>query len=345
MQGPEQTLSYLGISEDLNPPTYKLEPSTATIKEGGTLSYTLSTTSVPAGTLLSYALSGITSDDLVTGGLDGWLTVGADGKASLSLRLRDDYLLERSEILSMNVMYGKVVKATAAPVAIVDNSLLLTGTKGRDIFPGSDYSEEIKAGSGNDLLTGGRGNDRLIGDDGLDTANYLGKRVNYTVGRAPEGVWVTDKVGDEGVDLLVDIERIEFADKVIGLDANGSTGQAYRLYKAAFNRASDEGGLGYWISVLDKGTALTTVASGFVNSAEFKTLYGANATHGQLIDRFYLNVLHRMPDKAGYDYWLGELDSKHLGTADVLLSFAESAENQAALVGLIQNGISYIPYG
>ncbi|MFL6632323.1 MAG: DUF4214 domain-containing protein, partial [Massilia sp.] len=121
--------------------------------------------------------------------------------------------------------------------------------------------------------------------------------------------------------------------------------QAFRIYQAAFNRAADKVGLGYWISALDHGMALLDVANGFVASAEFKALYGNNPTNADVVARFYANVLHRTPDQAGADYWTRLLDQHMLTKADVLMSFSESPENQAALVGVTQNGIDYTPYG
>jgi hypothetical protein len=55
-------------------------------------------------------------------------------------------------------------------------------------------------------------------------------------------------------------------------------------------------------------------------------------------------VLHRDPDQAGFDYWIYELDNNISTRPQVLAGFSESAENQAALIGAIENGIVYIPY-
>ena len=131
----------------------------------------------------------------------------------------------------------------------------------------------------------------------------------------------------------------------IALDISGVGGQAYRIYKAAFNRIPDLGGLGFWISGMDGGVSLNAVAQGFVNSAEFKALYGANPTNAQIVTRFYDNVLGRAAESGGYNYWLGVLDSGNANVAQVLASFSESPENQARLTGVIGNGFPYTPYG
>jgi hypothetical protein len=63
------------------------------------------------------------------------------------------------------------------------------------------------------------------------------------------------------------------------------------------------------------------------------------------VEAVYRNVLHRAPDKAGYDYWVAALDAGHSSTAQLLTAFSESSENQAALAGVIGNGFAFTPYG
>ncbi len=196
--------------------------------------------------------------------------------------------------------------------------------------------------SGADTLAGTGGDDFLNGGSGRDLAFYSGTRGSYTITKTNQGFTVS---GPEGSDTLSGVERLKFADVSVALDIDGSGGQAYRIYQAAFNRTPDAGGLGYWINALDNGASLRDVAGGFVTSAEFQTVYGTNPTNAQLVSRYYENVLHRVPEAGGYNYWLGVLD-QHLDTAaGVLANISESAENQAGVIGVIGNGFAYTPYG
>jgi hypothetical protein len=120
-------------------------------------------------------------------------------------------------------------------------------------------------------------------------------------------------------------------------------GQAYRIYQAAFDRKPDLAGLGYWIANMDNGMSLTAVADGFMHSPEFAGLYGAAPSAEQFVTRLYNNVLHRAPEQAGFDYWVGVIGGG-FPRAEVLAQFAESAENLAQLAGVIHNGIDYIPF-
>jgi hypothetical protein len=120
-------------------------------------------------------------------------------------------------------------------------------------------------------------------------------------------------------------------------------GEAYRIYKAAFDRAPDMNGLGYWINDMDGGTSLTTVAAGFIASDEFQSRYGAAVNDVDFITLLYANVLDRTPDQQGLDYWVNDMKNG-LSRSAVLASFSESTENQRNVSDLIANGIEYAPF-
>ncbi|WP_373987631.1 S8 family serine peptidase [Duganella sp. BuS-21] len=221
---------------------------------------------------------------------------------------------------------------------------IAAGTTIRNAF-GGDGNDTIIANAIGGTLHGMGGNDILRGGAGLDTAAFLHASAGYTIAKTTTGYSVKAKSGDEGADQLSGIERLEFSDGVIALDTTGGiAGQAYRLYQAAFDRTPDRAGLGYWIGVMDGGVSLIEVAQGFVQSGEFKTLYGAAPSNTELVNHLYQNVLHRAPDAAGAAYWLELLDQHRITAADALRSFSESTENVAALVGVTENGIYYTPY-
>jgi serralysin len=199
----------------------------------------------------------------------------------------------------------------------------------------------------NDTLQGGGGNDTLNGGSGLDTVVMRGAHSQYAVTAQPNpavhGFTVKDNSGASGTDSLVDVERIHFSDAWLALDTDGTAGQAYRLYQAAFDRAPDLAGLGYWIKVMDGGVGLEQVASEFTHSLEFHDTYGTT-TNAQFVDLLYQNVLHRPAEGTGYNYWMDMLTNHGLTREALLGSFSESPENQAQLIGAIGNGIEFIAY-
>ena len=71
------------------------------------------------------------------------------------------------------------------------------------------------------------------------------------------------------------------------------------------------------------------MASSFLVSAEFKERYGDNVSDSTYVNTMYQNVLGRDADSGGLNYWLGQLSSGAETRYEVLLGFAESAENKA----------------
>jgi hypothetical protein len=204
----------------------------------------------------------------------------------------------------------------------------------------------VMAGDGNDQITLVGGAHTVDGGGGIDTVRLSMTRAGATVqriGTSGSSYTVTDKAGT--VDQLSGVERIAFSDATIALDIDGTAGQVYRIYQAAFNRTPDKPGLGYWINAMDHGASFTSVAKGFLDSDEYHKAYDGVASNRALVTKYYENILHRTPDAGGLDFWAGVLDSKAAGTADVLASISDSAENKAGLVGVIGNGFEYTPFG
>jgi serralysin len=251
-------------------------------------------------------------------------TVGADGKWSVNTSPLPngtyDVIAVSSDEVNATTAGNQVNFAVSNP-----NNML--GTAGKDQF---------KPGAGNNAVDGAAG---------VDTAVYAGTRANYTVKQGTWGYDVTDNVGTNGHDALINVERIQFDDGYKALDVDGTAGQVFRLYQAAFDRPAEQAGMGYWLwSAETVGKSQATIAGEFMKQPEYIALYGANPSNAQFIDLLYANVMHRAPDQAGYQYWNDMMEVNHLSRVDVLLFFSESPENQAQVIGSIQNGIDFQPW-
>jgi Ca2+-binding RTX toxin-like protein len=226
--------------------------------------------------------------------------------------------------------------------------VVTSGTDTGDKLEGSVNDDKLDGGAGDDILHGGGGADLLIGGVGKDTATYGGKLENYKITHDASGWHVLDQrtgAGTDGSDTLQGVERLTFADKAVALDIDGIAAQAYRIYRAAFDRTPDVAGLGYWIGRLDEKATVREIAVGFAESKEFADLYGSAPSNADIVMRLYHNILHREPDAGGYQYWLNILDTKQATLPYVLAFMSESQENQDGTAELIANGIVYTPYG
>ena len=179
----------------------------------------------------------------------------------------------------------------------------------------------------------------INGTAGIDTAAYSGKRADYAIASKGGGVYT---VAAKSVETLAGVERLHFADVNVALDGEGAAGQAYRLYQAAFNRVPDQHGLGFWIDQMDHGMTRQKAAEYFLASPEGQKLYGAAPSNADLVNSLYHNVLHRDGEADGITFWNNALDSRLTTQAGALAFFSDSPENHAALIGVIQQGMSYI---
>ena len=89
------------------------------------------------------------------------------------------------------------------------NDAGLIGNGWDNIFTGNDGDNTLRGNGGKDLLDGGAG---------TDTAVYAGNAADYEVVRDGDAVRVIDKrVGRDGADVLLNVERLAFADRTIDL--------------------------------------------------------------------------------------------------------------------------------
>lgn len=286
----------------------------------------------------------------------GHVTLDASGVGNgVSLDLNENARSSvGARVVASGVVNGTTVTSTyTATLAIAAGTVVqeavgsssddsITGNAAGDLLIGGGGNDHLTGGAGNDVLVGGSGDDTLDGAGGLNEADYAGPRAAYDISRAAGTLLVTDTQADrDGTDQLLNVQRLKFADGWLAFDTAGDAGQAYRLYQAAFARTPDPSGLGFWTRSLDAGTALQQVAQTFVASPEFAQRYGS-PDDAQFVTQLYANVLHRSPDASGLAFHLGNLAAGAIDRAGLLALFSESPENQAALIGTIQEGMFFV---
>ncbi len=190
-----------------------------------------------------------------------------------------------------------------------------TGTDGNDRFALTDLGSTFDAGGGLDVIT-------------------------FSNARAGSSIVTSgNQITVDGATQLTNVERLQFSDGTLAFDLDGTAGQTYRLYKAAFDRAPDQAGLGHNINLVDQGLGIYDLANAFIGSAEFQATYGDNVDDTQFLTLLYNNVLNRGPDNAGLQGWLDLLSSGEQTRQQVLFGFSESAENKSNVAAEIDDGI------
>jgi Ca2+-binding RTX toxin-like protein len=238
---------------------------------------------------------------------------------------------------------------------VIENAV---GGAGNDVLVGNDYGNVLDGGNGDDNLACGAGADTLIGGGGQDVVSYYSSLTGVHVDLSVIGAQTS--MGDASGDILLGVENIEGSnpgsdvligdtngnwingrggndylvggagdDTLIGGDGmalNAAQASVYRLYQATLNREPDLAGLKSWETALLGGQSLNQITSGFVNSAEFQTTYGA-LNNNQFVTLLYNNVLHRAPDANGLAGWVNLLNTGATRST-VVDGFSESVECQ-----------------
>jgi hypothetical protein len=200
------------------------------------------------------------------------------------------------------------------------------GFSGPDILSGSNFDDRLRGYEGNDTITGSQGDDILEGVGGQDTAIFSGSQDSYTLTLTPSSMTLEDRRPDgNGTDLISDIEFLDFGtetfdfiDPNVGLDVSQFTGTTdlsaeefesfIELYIAYFNRAPDAMGLNFWGTAFSDGTSLEDIATLFAGQPETVEAYPEGTSNEDFVTTVYNNVLGRIPDQAGFDFWVDQLN-------------------------------------
>lgn len=227
-----------------------------------------------------------------------------------------------------------------------ESSQTITGTKGRDIILGYGGDDTIDGQAGNDLILAGAGTNTVRGGDGFDTLRVHLFRAETNLQTSVSNVWNNDTTyltargslaGGNEVTNFQGIETIQFIDGRLVFDETDAAAQVTRLYQAALGRAPETAGREGWITALQAGAPLTTLAQGFLASGEFLARFGTPDDAG-FVATAYRQALGREPDAAGAASWTTQL-ANGMSRAELLVGFSESNENRALTKPLLNNGI------
>ncbi len=177
------------------------------------------------------------------------------------------------------------------------------------------------------------------GTDGLDIVNEAGLA---TAVHWLHGALVV--AHGSGVDTLHSIERIRFQDKALAFDLSGAAGQVAKTLGAVFGptAVANQQYAGIGLHFVD---ALHYSYTDLMQLAMDARL-GANASHAQVVDLLYTNVVGTAPDAATRKVFTDLLDSGAYSVAGLGVMAADTPLNQANihLVGLAQTGLAYLPF-
>jgi hypothetical protein len=181
----------------------------------------------------------------------------------------------------------------------------------------------------------------------LDNTGFVTRLYQNVLGRAPDAAGLQSWVNALNAGASRQTVLLGFSDSIENKTDTEATigdkdmGEAYRLYRAALHRAPDPAGLAGWTSQLDSGVSEAQVAQGFVNSAEFQSIFTSPDNTG-FVTQLYQNVLGRAPDPAGLQSWLADLNGG-ASRANVLIGFSDSLENRLLTASATHDNWVFLP--
>jgi Ca2+-binding RTX toxin-like protein len=203
---------------------------------------------------------------------------------------------------------------------------------------GSSVDDRFSGNDGVNVFQGLQGNDILDGGGGSDTAIYTNPIAGYTITRTPDGFEITDTVGSDGQDRLINIERLQFSDIGIAYDLDTSAGQVAKLLGAAFGRESvaNREFVGIGLDLSDGGMTYEELAELAIKAA------GAT-TPQEIVARLWTNVVGSPPAAEQAQPFIDMLNSGTT-TGELGVLAAETGLNAVNidLVGLSNTGIEYL---
>ena len=185
------------------PPTYSLSASTASVNEGSTAVFNLTTTNVAVGTEVSYILSGISSSDLMSGTLNGKVTIGAGGVASINVPIASDGTTESQESLTISaqgatasIVINDTSKGSAAPtytltpatLSVNEGELARVYVNTTNVGAGTVLQYGVSGVTSSDVIGGLT---RLVTIDSLGQAVINIQTVADQLTEGPEAIYIT----------------------------------------------------------------------------------------------------------------------------------------------------------
>lgn len=231
--------------------------------------------------------------------------------------------------------------SSAATVAGEEIVRVVVGTAGADtitivdgkntqVVAGDD--DTVVAGSGRTLVIAAEGSSTVVGND-KTVVQAAGAEEDFVITTADGKATIVNAATGVSV-TMSDVDFVQLdGDDVLIFAANEKQAAVANLYHALLGRNADAGGLEFWYDHADGTTTLHTIASGFLESAEY---IAKDQDDAEFIDALYSGLFGRPADATGADYWLDRLEDG-ASRADVATAFAEASVDgdEVEIVGTV----------
>jgi V8-like Glu-specific endopeptidase len=233
-------------------------------------------------------------------------------------------------------------------IAFLHSTLLANIAKNDYLIAGNGNTGQTLVGtSANETFSSGDANDSMDGGAGIDTAQFSGNRANYTLSKGINSSWTVQSLA-QGTDTLINMERLQFADKKLALDLQPTehAGQALEFIGLmAPDLISSASTVGMIVKIFDQGSSLHDVCQLAIDVG-LVTAFAGSSSNASLAAMAYQNVVGEPANAASVETLLGYMDGRYASytQADFMSVVAALELNQTHinLVGLQQTGVEYV---
>ena len=207
---------------------------------------------------------------------------------------------------------------------------------------GTSHDDVLIGNSQNNQFTPGKGNDWIDGSDGLDTVYLSGKKNDFVLNQTDSVLELWSSSASTGLKTISHVERLIFQDLAIAWDLDGNAGQVAKILGVVFGREAVKNTqyAGVGLSLMDQGFSYLQL----MNLA-IEAKLGIGASHAQLINLLYQNLLQIPADSGAIAYWSGQLTQGTYTQSSLAVMAADLDLNKqnVNLTGLMVNGMEYVP--
>ena len=248
------------------------------------------------------------------------ITQNADGSVNVD-SVAGASALYKLKLINVELLYfsfGSTVVDLRTAFNASDQPSVITGTAGGDNLSGTERADSIaglagndsisglggndtlQGGDGDDTLVGGAGDDALSGGTGVDVARFTGSAGQYRLGfdSVAKQVYITDtQSGRDGVDRLLDVETLQFADRSVLMTtkAHGSYAdlppEMYQFFILAFGAAPGVEYLQQCADAYRGGASVKLITNVFTSKSQFTDIYSTSLSNRDMATKLVTNVV------------------------------------------------------
>ncbi len=205
-----------------------------------------------------------------------------------------------------------------------------------------EFSDKVVSLEIPDVYKNTTGFDNFDGGPGLDTVEYEGNLIDYSVISKYDGLAVSLKNSSEASDWFKSIERLQFKDKGLAFDLDGNAGVAAKTLGLVFG--ADAVALPNYVGICLDLLERQNYTQNLLMKAALNVRLGADASDpGKVVDFLFVQLTGAVPNAQDKASFVNLIVNQTYSIESLAVAASELSLNPVApaLVGLATTGLSF----